>query len=116
MCPSQKLLNKTKNGVLTFCGHSKLFQLNYNNLCFELYEWELDALKEYLYQIDASYWEQQLTELASSRKIPVSVGIKHFIILLNKVELLEIRHLLQTDYTSVHLLTSKEIEYVHSQN
>ena len=43
MCPSIKILNQSKNGILTFCNQSKLFQLVYNNLCFEFYEWELEA-------------------------------------------------------------------------
>ncbi len=111
MCPSLKYLSTSKNGSLTYCNHSKLFQLTYNNLCFELYEWELDAFKEYLTQIDIAHWEQHFKNSVNSRKIPVPIGVKHFIIVLNQEELYEMKLLLNLEKNKINLLKFNEIQY-----
>ncbi|MHA7830554.1 MAG: DUF6686 family protein [Flagellimonas sp.] len=116
MCNHFKIMNRSKNGVLTFCNHSKLFQLIYNNLCFELYEWELEALKEYIEQLDISYWEKQLKNWNQQRKIPISVGKKHFIILVNQEEVDELLSLLGLEKQKVKLLSYQEIEFQFIEN
>lgn len=116
MCNYFNIMNRSKNGVLTFCNRSKLFQLTYNNLCFELYEWELEALKEYIEQLDISYWEKQLKNWNQQRKIPISVGKKHFIILANKEEVDELLSLLRLEKQKVKLLSYQEIDYQFIEN
>jgi len=116
MCRYLNVMNRSKNGVLTFCNHSKLFQLIYNNLCFELYEWELEALKEYIEQLDIPYWEKQLKNWNHQRKIPISVGKKHFIILVNKEEVDELLSLLRLEKQKMKLLSYQEIEYQFIEN
>ena len=116
MCPSKKIIKRSKNGILTFCSNSKLFQLVYNNLCFELYEWELRAFKEHLDTLDISYWERQLQCTVHEKKIPISVGTKHFIILLAKEELWEIRKLLRKEKNSAKLLLVQDIDYKFTAN
>ncbi|GGG49795.1 hypothetical protein GCM10011414_19490 [Croceivirga lutea] len=115
MCSQFKVLKTSKNGLLTYCAASKLFQLVFNNLCFELYEWELKAFKEYLFEVDINYWEEQLSNSRNPRKIPLSVGAKHFIILLNQQELLELKTLLTTK-NKVRLLKPTELVYEYSEN
>ncbi|MEM1258864.1 MAG: DUF6686 family protein [Bacteroidota bacterium] len=115
MCASQKLLKKTPHGTLTFCNQSKLFQFVFNNLCFELYEWELENFITFLNRLDVNYWEEELKCSLHQRKIPVSVGCSHFMILLNKQELNELRQLLSNDFT-IDLLSSKEINYALTYN
>lgn len=116
MCNSPNVLSQSKNGILTFCNHSKLFQLIFNNLCFELYEWELEAFKEYIDQLDIPYWENQLRHWSQGRKIPISVGKKHFIILVNKEEVHEITHLLSFKKPQVALLDYADIDYRFIEN
>ena len=116
MCRYLNVMNRSKNGVLTFCNHTKLFQLIYNNLCFELYEWELEALKEYINQLDIPYWEKQLKNWNQQRKIPISVGKKHFIILVNKEEVDELLSLLRLEEQNVKLLSHDEIDYQFIEN
>ena len=110
MCPSQKVLNQTKNGMFTYCEHSKLFQFVFNNLCFELYGWELEKFVEYLETLDVAYWEKQLESSLHSRKIPITVGKNHFIILINRRELEELKRLL-IGKQSLKLLSSREIAH-----
>ena len=116
MCQSLNILNRSKNGVLTFCNHTKLFQLIYNNLCFELYEWELDALKEYIEQLDLNYWESHLKNWSHHRKIPISVGKKHFIILVNREEVQELLGLLSVEDSDIALLRYQDIDYQSIEN
>ena len=116
MCRFLNVMNRSKNGVLTFCDHTKLFQLLYNNLCFELYEWELDALREYIEQLDIPYWEKHLKNWGHQRKIPISVGKKHFIILVNKEEVSELLSLLCFEKQGVELLSHDEIDYQFIEN
>jgi len=116
MCSYLNVMSRSKNGVLTFCNRTKLFQLIYNNLCFELYEWELDALKKYIEQLDIPYWEKQLKNWNQQRKIPISVGKKHFIILMNKEEICEILSLLNFEKQKVPLLSHDEIDYQFIEN
>jgi hypothetical protein len=116
MCQSLNILNRSKNGVLTFCNHTKLFQLLFNNLCFELYEWELDALKEYIGQLDLNYWENHLRNWAHHRKIPISVGKKHFIILVNREEVQELLGLISVENPDIALLRYQDIDYQFIEN
>ncbi|MGW9686940.1 DUF6686 family protein [Flagellimonas sp. 2504JD1-5] len=116
MCESQKILNQTKNGTLSFCNNSKLFQLVFNNLCFELYEWELDSFKSYISQLDISYWENEFKNWIHERKIPISVGQKHFIIIVSKREILEIKRLLSFNLKRVEFLEYDDINYTFIEN
>ncbi len=116
MCSYLNVMGRSKNGVLTFCNRTKLFQLLYNNLCFELYEWELEALKEYIEQLDIPYWENHLKHWSQQRKIPISVGRKHFIILVNKEEVDELLSLLRFEKQQVQLLSHDEIDYQFIEN
>ncbi|WP_343485737.1 DUF6686 family protein [Allomuricauda sp. d1] len=111
MCPSRKILNQSKNGTLTFCSHSKLFQVVYNNLCFEYYEWELDAFKKYIDTLDIKYWEEQLKCTFNHRKIPISLGLNHFIILVDRHEIHELKELLNIDNAAIHFIGYDEINY-----
>ena len=116
MCPFSKVIYQSKNGVITYCQHNHLFQVMYKNLCFELYEWELEALKTHLSSLDVAFWENQLKTSITHRKIPISVGAKHFIILLSKNELAELMTLLYGDTKKVNLLNHIDIEYTFIEN
>jgi hypothetical protein len=105
------LIQSSKNGTLTYCNHSKLFQLVFNNLCFEFYEWELETFKKHITQLNINYWEKQLVCYQNQRRIPISIGHKCFIILLNKEEVVEIKQLLQTGSKSINFLKFKDIAY-----
>ncbi|GLU44129.1 DUF6686 family protein [Allomuricauda sp. NBRC 101325] len=116
MCKSLNIISQSKNGTVTFCNHSKLFQLIFNNLCFELYEWELEALKSYIEELDIAYWENQLKHWSQQRKIPISVGKKHFIILVNREEITELLTLLNMETRKVELLGMEDINYTFIEN
>lgn len=116
MCPSVKLLKQSKNGVLTFCNESKLFQLVYNNLCFEFYEWELEAFKAHIAELDLEYWEKTLSSTLSPRKIPISVGNKYLVILVSRQEVYELKQLLTLEINTLQFLSAKDIDYKYIEN
>lgn len=116
MCTSQKLIKQSKNGFLTFCTHSKLFQLVFNNLCFELYEWELETLKNHVQGINVAYWEKRFRCLPNTRKIPFSVDTKHFMIMFDKGEVLELKKLLNIEHYQIPFLRSYDIDYKFIEN
>lgn len=116
MCAKTTILKQTKNGVLSFCNRSKLFQLVFNNLCFEFYEWELDAFKAHIAELNTDYWEHTLSHSLHQRKIPISVNNKFFVILVNKREVNELRQLMTLHGRSVELLDIKDINYHYIEN
>ncbi|MDT0608240.1 DUF6686 family protein [Croceitalea rosinachiae] len=116
MCLTRKIIYQSKNGIITYCNRSHLFQVMYNNLCFELFEWELEAFKEHLFNLDINYWQNQLKCTATHRKIPLSVGTKHFIILLSKIELAELKALLSIKPKKINILKYSDIDYRFIEN
>ncbi|MCL6265253.1 DUF6686 family protein [Flagellimonas myxillae] len=116
MCPSIKVLQQSKNGILTFCNHSKLFQLVFNNLCFEFYEWELEAFRKHLCELDVNYWEKTIAYAPTHRKVPISVGNKCFVILLDGREVDELKGLLKIKKQGLKFLAAKDIAYKFIEN
>ncbi|MEO9513887.1 MAG: DUF6686 family protein [Flavobacteriaceae bacterium] len=116
MCSHTTILKQTKNGMLSFCNQNKLFQLVFNNLCFEFYEWELDAFKAHIAELDADYWEETLSHSIHQRKIPISVNNKFFVILVNKREVDELRKLMNVSSRRVQLIHVKDINYYYIEN
>ncbi len=116
MCTALKFINQSKNGYVTFCENSKLFQIMFNNLCFEFYEWELENFKSYISLLFDTKWNSPHTDAFTSRKIPISVGNKYFIILVSKEELFELINLLQISTESVLFLHAKDIDYRFIEN
>ena len=116
MCSALKFLNQTKNGSFTFCNSSKLFQITFNNLCFEFYEWELENFKTYLSALSESTWDSSDMNTFDSRKIPISVGNKYFIILVSEEELVELHTLLNMETQRISILHAKDINYRFIEN
>ena len=116
MCESLKILNKTKNGILTYCRISNIIQLVFNNLCFEFYEEEYSAFVGYINDFDANLIEKTYNYSIHNKKIPVSIGHVCFTILLNKEELDELKFLLSGKKKRLKKIYSKDIGYKFSRN
>ncbi|NQZ44815.1 MAG: hypothetical protein HRT65_10925 [Flavobacteriaceae bacterium] len=111
MCTGQQILSQNANGIFTYCGHSQLFQLVYNNLCFEFYEWELEVFRDYIDAIDIKRWETEMARSMHRRKIPIGVGNKHFLILMTRKEIEELQNMLHFQPDEMPYLKSKDIHY-----
>ena len=70
---------------------------------------------EYLENLDVDYWEQELKNTLHPRKIPITVGKNHFIILLNRQELSELKSLLG-EPAKTKFLKPQEIAYTMIDN
>ncbi|PRX54085.1 DUF6686 family protein [Flagellimonas meridianipacifica] len=111
-----KFLNQTKNGCFTFCDSSKLFQITFNNLCFEFYEWELESFKSYISVLMQNKWDSPHADTFRSKKIPISVGNKYFVILVSEEELFELHVLLSFETKKIPILKVKDINYRFIEN
>jgi len=89
-----KVLNRTSNGVLVFCQRKGMYQLLFNNLTFSLNQIELDSFFEYIKNIDCSYWEMEYRNSIYEKKIPIPTLQKNFIILFDRLEIKELKLLL----------------------
>lgn len=94
MCSNFIKLKETKNGMLLFLPKCNNYQLSFNNLHFCLTTLELETFKEYLEKIDIRYWEKEYEHSVYSKKIPIPTVQKNFIILINRLELLELQSLM----------------------
>lgn len=111
-----EVLGCSKSGEFSFCNHSKLYQLRFNNLCFEFYDWELQTFKRYLAKLLQNFEKQSIVDANGRTKIPLSVGNKYFIILLTRKELVEMLQLLCEKRSTPQLIKAKDIEYLSTKN
>ena len=116
MCESLKILNKTRNGILTYCKISNIIQLVFNNLCFEFYKEEYSAFVGYINNLDADVIEKTYNYSIHDKKIPVSIGHVCFTILVNKEELGELKFLLSGKKKHLKNIYLKDIGYKFSRN
>ncbi|MEM6892275.1 MAG: DUF6686 family protein [Bacteroidota bacterium] len=116
MYPKVEVLGYSKSGEFSFCNHSKLFQLRFNNLCFEFYEWELANFKRYLASLLKDFKQNCIQDTNGRTKIPLSVGNKYFIILLTHKELVEMCGLLNYKHSTPRLINAKDIDYISTKN
>ncbi|MEO1487184.1 MAG: DUF6686 family protein [Bacteroidota bacterium] len=111
-----EVLGCSKSGEFSFCNHSKLYQLRFNNLCFEFYEWELENFKRYLKTLLRGFKQHSIVDINGKTKIPLSVGNKYFIILLSHKELVEMFQLLSEKRSTPQLIKAKDIDYLSTKN
>ena len=105
-----KVLNRTSNGVLVFCQRKAMYQLLFNNLTFSLNQVELDSFFEYIKNIDCTYWEMEYRNSIYEKKIPIPTLQKNFIILFDRLEINELKFLLNFK-TKVEDLKYADIKY-----
>jgi len=109
MC-NLKIVNRTSNGILLHCQHRDKYQLQFNNLTFDLNSVEMTSFSNYLEQIDVDYWETEYKHSIYEKKIPIPTLQSNFIILLNRKELEELRFLIDC-VSQYKILKPVEINY-----
>ena len=114
MC-NLKIVNRTSNGILLYCRHRNMYQLLFNNLTFDLSSIEMTSFSNYLDQIDIDYWEREYQHSIYEKKIPIPTLQTNFIILLNRKELEELRHLVDC-INEYKILKPFEINYMMVSN
>ena len=64
-----ELISKTRNGMITYCAHCKVYHLEFGNLFFRLSEAGLECLRNYIVSINGSYCEKVNRKMNANRKI-----------------------------------------------
>ena len=112
MCNQLHPISKNVLGSLTFCPKCKVFQLNFNNLFFELSAKDLNRLRDFLNNTDVDYWEEQENAPVWKRKIPVPTQQENLILLFNKQEFALFKQLLSnTSRDRDYPLSILDIDY-----
>jgi hypothetical protein len=75
----------------------------------------MTAFMTYLEEIDASYWESECYSLNLKRRLPIPTAQKNLILLIDRQELEELKHLV-FGANSNKLLSFYEIDYNISFN
>lgn len=106
-----KFLKQTSSGILLFCNHSNLYQILFKNINFNLTVLELDGLRNYINNIDETYWEWEFKNSIYSKKIPLPTTQENLMILLNVSDLAEIRTLLNYKTNISTYISYRDIDY-----
>ncbi|WP_422107904.1 DUF6686 family protein [Winogradskyella sp.] len=89
-----KLLSKVKSGDLWYCKNCQSFHLVFNNLFLALNRGELKRLKSYIDGLEIDYWEHKYACSDLCRKIPLPTTQDNLVVMFNRQEVIELRHLL----------------------
>lgn len=64
-----EIISRTRNGLIAYCGHCKVYQLEFGNLFFRLSESSFDYFRNYVVSIDGAYYEHRNKRMTCTRKI-----------------------------------------------
>ncbi|MEM6515763.1 MAG: DUF6686 family protein [Bacteroidota bacterium] len=115
MCRKLKIISTTKSGQLTQSKNNGTFQLEFNNIYFELNQQQFENFKRYLSQIEIAYWEHKFSCSKFKRKIPLPTLQENLILMFNRHEIYELKKLfgLIDNAESLHI---GDIDYELSLN
>lgn len=94
MCSGVDVLSRTKNGVVFKCKGCNTFQILYNNLNFSFTDDEYSNFTNYILKLDETYYVENVDSLIHGKKVPIPIGHKNVIVVLNIDELNELKILL----------------------
>ena len=115
MC-AVKFLKRTKNGMILHCSCSDTYQLLFKNINYNLTLTELDSFVSYIETVDECYWEQEYKNSIYNKRIPIPSIQSNLIILLDLVDLYELRELLNYKTRATKYITFREIDYTIIMN
>ena len=64
-----ELISRTRNGMITYCAHCKVYHLEFGNLFFRLSEAGFECLRNYIVSINGPYCERSNRKMNANRKI-----------------------------------------------
>ena len=59
-----ELISRTRNGMITYCAHCKVYHLEFGNLFFRLSEAGFECLRNYIVSINGPCQPEDLSEIA----------------------------------------------------
>ncbi|SFS95060.1 hypothetical protein SAMN04487906_2286 [Zhouia amylolytica] len=97
MCKTLKIVNQTKNGILLYCTYNNIYHLLFNNLNFNFTKVEFKSFSAYVKNTDTEFWEREYKNSIFTKRIPIPTIQSNLLILLDKVEVKELKHLVSED-------------------
>ena len=107
MCSQLNIISKTKNGIVFLCKDCDKYRVQFNNLDFSFNDQEYFCFSEYISGIDLGYFEHHFNDELHDKKIPIPIGHKNLMLVLNSNELKELQvlfsHTKAQNYTLIGL-------------
>lgn len=114
---TNRIIKRTKNGLLFYCNSCNLIHLEFKNLNFNFSEKQMDQFTDYIQKLNAKEWEELNKNSPFKRKIVVPISHDSFNFLLNGKELLELQKLVSsTKPTSINALLLKDLSQINRCN
>lgn len=88
-----KVSNKTENGKVFKCSNCEAIHIEYKNLNFNFSEEQYKHFADCILELDGIEWEHKNRNSHYRRKIIIPIGHKNVNVLLNNVELQELKQL-----------------------
>ena len=66
-----ELISRTRNGMITYCAHCKVYHLEFGNLFFRLSEAGFECLRNYIVSINGPYCERSNRKMNANRNFCV---------------------------------------------
>ena len=104
-------IKRTKDGILLHCLCSDTYQLLFKNINYNLTLFELNSFSDYIATIDENYWEQEYKNSVYEKRIPIPSVQSNLMLLLDLVDLYELRELLDYKTKATKFFTFREIDY-----
>lgn len=104
-------LKRTKDGILFYCPCSDKYQLLFKNINYNLTLIELESFVHYVENVNESYWEEEYKNSVYDKRIPIPSVQANLMILLDLVDLYELRELLNYKTKETKYVTFREIDY-----
>jgi hypothetical protein len=104
-------LRRTKDGLLVYCCCTKSYQLLFKNINLNFTQDEMESFYKYVNEIDEDFWEQEYCNSIYSKKIPIPSEQTNLMILLDRIDLYELRALLNFRDREIKIIGFREIDY-----
>lgn len=106
MCSQLNIISKTKNGIVFLCKDCDKYRVQFNNLDFSFNDQEYFCFSEYISGIDLGHFEHHFNDELHGKKIPIPIGHKNLVLVLNSNELKELQMLFSHTKTQNYTLIS----------
>ena len=90
-----KVLSQTPNGRVFICPNCEKLHIEFHNFLFSFTKKEFNYFQQCFARMDGCYYETINSEIVYSRKIIVPIGHKNVSMMLNSMELEELKALLK---------------------
>ena len=88
-----ELISRTRNGMITYCAHCKVYHLEFGNLFFRLSEAGFECLRNYIVSINGPYCERSNRKMNANRKIFLKLQAQNVYFCVCTAELEELKSL-----------------------